>query len=237
MSTKEPIPRSWVSENLIPLGTPLFAALTLLAQYVLPTTWISLITVSCPLILTVVSLYAPVVRWLSSLANKWRLQHLAKIYFPQLLESARRFRQFISRQNINTLLYVLQQVAQWGEQKGKSLLPDPEYRETVENWLFSIEKRIALYKPDDFPGLCKEMSDLILSYNRFCSQRLRKLEELIRSGDLPEQRLRQIKQQWNVQRGDHTAFVREWGIFAKRINEKTGSKICFDYYEPVGTLE
>ncbi|HEV8717728.1 MAG TPA: hypothetical protein VGX03_33515 [Candidatus Binatia bacterium] len=57
------------------------------------------------------------------------------------------------------------------------------------------------------------------------------------SGGLPEQRLRQLKQQWNVHRDEHAAFVREWGIFAKRINEKSGSKICLDYYEQVGTLE
>jgi hypothetical protein len=81
------------------------------------------------------------------------------------------------------------------------------------------------------------MSDLILSYNRFCSRRLKKLEELIAAGGLSEAQSRQIKQHWNVQRGEHTAFVREWEIFAKGVNEKIGNKICFDYYEQVGTLE
>jgi len=236
MSTKEPASRSWVSEYLIPIGTILIAALALLAQYGLPT-WIIVIAVSYLIIVAVVSLYTPVVCLRSFLVHKWRLRRLAKTCFPQLLESAKKFRQLIARQNTNTLLYVLQQAAQWDEQKGKSLLPDPEYIETIENWLSSIEKRINRHKPGDFPGLCTEMSSLILWYNRSCSRRLKKLAELMAAGGLSEAQSRQIKQHWNVQQNEHTAFVREWERLAKRVNERIGSKICFDYYEQVGTLE
>lgn len=236
MSTKEPTLSSWVSEYLIPIGTLLFAALALFAQDVLPT-WISIVAVSCLIIVTVVSLRPLVVRVLSSLVNKWRLRHLARTCFPQLLEDVKRFRRLIARQSTNTLLYVLRQAAQCDEQKAKSLLPDPEYVETIDNWLLSIEQRISRHKPGDFLVLCKEMSALILWYNRFCYGQLNKLEELIAARGLSEAQLHQIKQQWNVQRDGHSVFVREWETFARRINEEIGSEICFDYYEQVGTLE
>jgi hypothetical protein len=236
-STKQPVLKPWTSEYLIPSGSVLIAALALLAQYAQLPKWVIIIAVSYLVIATGVLLYIPVVRLFSSVVGKWRLRRLAKIYFPQLLESVKKLHQLVAAQNANTLLYVLEQTVQWDELRDKSLLPDPEHVATIRNWLSSIELCVERYKRDDFSCLCWELSSLIDQYNRFCCQRLKRLGELIAAGQLPEHRLRYLKQQWNVAREEHAAFIREWGTLAKRINERRGGQLCIESYESLGTLE
>lgn len=123
------------------------------------------------------------------------------------------------------------------EQRGKALVPDSEYIETIRNWLSAIEKRGKKFNTLDFFVLCEELSSLIQQYNHFLCQCLIRLQGVIQEGGWTANRVRQIKQHWNVNRDAHLAFIKSWENIAKRINEQTGSRLCIDYYQPLGTLE
>jgi len=230
------VPRQWVKEYLFPIGSLLIGILGLLAQTAFPM-WIVVIATLYLIIIAAVFLFSPVTRFFSSVKAKWRLRRIAKMNLPELVVSVKKFNELIAPQNSNTLAHVFSLVAQWDGQKGKVLLPDPEYIETIRNWLLAIEKRTESCTPRDFSCLCAELSSLFQQYNHFLCQRLARMQGLIHEGSLSPDRIRQIKQYWNVNRDAHIALVRTWERFAKKMNERTASKLCIDYYQPLGTLE
>lgn len=235
--SEEPAHKLWLKDYLIPLGSFLIAALALLTQYAQLPRSIIVVAVSYLAIVAGASLYISVGPVVSSVASKWRFRRLAKTYIPRVLESIRVLHQLLERGQTNTLLYLLGEAAQWSELRGRPSLFDPEHVEIMRSWLFSIERRVESSTPREFSGLCSEISELIGHFNGFCHQRLRALQEVITAGALPEQRLRQLKQQWNLHREAHVAFIRGWQNLTKAINEKAGTRLCMDYYEPLGTLE
>jgi len=235
--SEEPAQKLWLKDFLIPLGSFLIAALALLTQYAQLPRWIIVVAVSYLIFVAGVSLYISVGRVASYIASKWRFRRVAKTYFPRVLESIGVLHQLLERGQTNTLLYLLGEAAQWGELRGRPSLFDPEHVEIMRSWLFSIEGRVESCTRGEFSSLCSEISELTGHFNRFCHQRLRALQEVITAGALPEQRLRQLKQQWNLHREAHVAYIRGWQNLTKTINEKAGARLCMDYYEPLGTLE
>lgn len=237
MSKEQPGPKPWVSQILIPIGSVLIAALALIGQYPQLPRWVVLVAVSYLAVVVAVSLYVPVTALVSIVLSKRRSWLLAETYSPRLLEGVGGLRHLLTREQTNTLLYVLGEASQWDELRGRSPIFDPEHVETMRDWLHSIETRARRYKRDDFPNFCRELASLISQYNRFCCQRHRQLQEMVAGGVLPEQRSRQLRQKWNVHREGHMAFMRQWENLSRAINERAGTRICLDYYEPIGTLE
>lgn len=230
--------KAWLTGYLLPLGSVLIAALTFLTQNFQLPKWAFILAMSYLVLVAGVSLYDPVCRILSFLLRKGRLRRLAGTSFPVVLDKLKGLRQLVGEQRGDTLVYVIEQAGQWDEIRCQSqVLVEPEHVETIRNWLSSIERRAVRYRRGDFSNLCQELSDLIHRYNRFCCQRLRMLQELTGGDRLPDHKLRHLKQQWNLHREAHVAFVRGWQDLSRVLNEKADARLCIDYYEPLGTLE
>lgn len=236
-NSEQPRLKSWLTGYLFPLGSVLIAALALLSQHAQLPRWAIIVAAGYLVVVGAVSLFRSAQRLLSFLRSKLRLRHLAKTLSPRLSENVKVLGQFLERGNSNSLLYVLWEAAQWEELRGQSPIIDTEHVETFRTWFSSIEGQARRCTPDEFTRLCRQVGLLVHEYNRFCCQRLRALQTQVAAGRLPEQRSRQLKQQWNSQRDAHTAFLREWASFAKAVNQAAGMQVCNEYYEPVATLE
>ncbi len=228
---------SWLTRYLLPLGSVLIAALALLTQNAQLPKWVIVVAVLYLGVVAGVSLYGPGVSLVSFIQSKWRYQSLRRTYSPKLLECIRGLRQLLAQEHSSTVLHVLQEAAQRDELRSRSVLFDAEYIASLRAWLASIERRIKRYQRNDFSDLCREVGDLVFQYDRLCCQGQRVLQEAIAAGELPEQRLRSLKQRWNVQREGHATFIRTWTDFSKKVNDMAGGQLCIDYYEPLGTLE
>lgn len=237
LNTKNSLPKSFLTGYLLPLGSVLIAAVAFLTQSVQLPKWAIILAVLYLTLVAGFSLYHPALRLSSSAVRRRRLRQLAKTIFPSLAENAKQLGQLVARGQSHTLLYVLHEAGQWEEIRSHAPLLDPEHVETIRSWLNSIERRVARCRRNEILQLCSEFSELVHQYNRFCHQRLAILQTAIAAGRLPEQRLRQLKQQWNLGREGHVAFVRGWENLSRAINETVGNRRCIEYYEPVGTLE
>lgn len=89
----------------------------------------------------------------------------------------------------------------------------------------------------DFKLVASDLSRVIYQYHYLCVRSQEHLEQLINAKSLVDQRLRQLKQQWNTARGEHMHVLRNWEQVAKRFNEMAGERVCLDYYEPIKTFE
>lgn len=229
--------RSWITEYIVPFGTLLIAALALLAQHVsLPTVvWPAVILYL--LVAAGAALYGPLVRAFRWFAVQCTEARLARSSRPRLLETLRHLGRLLARDQADTVLYVVREVAQWDELRGVAQLDDPEHIETLRTWASSISGRLSNYKRRDFSAFCHELSALINQYNRFCCQRQQIFQGVIAAGKVPEPRLRQLKQRWNVHREGHVEFVTKWTDLARSINLRVERRVCIEYYEPLGTLE
>ncbi len=227
--------RPWVKDYLIPFGLVLFGALGLLGGQ-LPK-WAIVVGISYLVFVAGLSLYPPVARLIRFVVDKGRFQRVARAYFPSLSANIGRLRQLLGEGLTNTPLYVLREVSLWDELKGRPPLVDMEHLETLRSWLSSLEGRVGHHKHGDFAHICQELSHLIYQYNRFCCQRLQVLQQVAVAGAVPEQRLRQLKYQWNTHRESHVTFVKDWANLSSAINTISGRRLCIDYYEPLGTLE
>lgn len=237
MNSQRPAHESWLTKYLLPLGSVLIAALALLAQNAQLPKWVIVVAVSYLLVVVGVSLYRPGARLLFFIKDKRRLRRLRKTYFTKLSEGVGGLRQLLAQDRSNTVLYVLQEAAQWDELQGRFVPFDAEHVASLRTWLTSIEQRIRRYQSNSFLDLCGEVGDLAFQYNRVCCHGQQALQEATAAGQLSEPRLRSLKQRWNVQRDNHAAFFREWASLCRAINEAAGRRLCTDYYEPLGTLE
>lgn len=235
--SQSPTGKPWLTGFLLPLGSGLIAALAFLTQNTQLPGWATVLVSLYLVVVAGVALYIPV-RWLFAfVSDNLRLASLARRALPQIVESVRRLRKLVAHGQANTAIYVFQEAGQWDEIRSHRPPLDAEHLETIRDWLFSIERSVRHPKRGEFGNLCSELSTLIQRYNRLCVQGLKRLEEVIAEGRLQEQRLRYLRQQWNVHREGHVAFMREWADLSKTINEKAGARLCVDYYEPLGTLE
>lgn len=230
-----PVARSWVKDYLIPFGSVLVATLGLLGGQ-LPR-WAMVIAASYFVVVVGLVLHPFGVRVFSRGGRAWRFHRTAKAYFPRLSESVKGLQKLVAEGHADTLLYVLRETSALDEVRGRSLVFDSEHVETLRSWVSSVAGRVEQRKQDDFSNLCRELSQLVHRYNRFCCQGSRKLQEVVAAGTLPEQRLRRLKQQWNTHRQSHIAFVRDWGGLSSAINASACTQLCLDYYEPLETLE
>lgn len=233
---KQPEDRHWVKDYLFPIGSLLVGVLGLLAQTTLPH-WVILTATAYLIVVAAVVLYPTAIRIGSWVRSRARISRLAKSKYPELLRGVRTLVQLTTSQNANTMLDVFKTAAHWDEKSGKGLMPDSQYIETVRNWLLAIERRAATRRPTEFLNLCEEFSNVTHQYNHFLCDRLQRLQQLIREGDLVESRRLHLKQQWNVNREFHVGMISNWQSAAREINETARTRVCVDYYQPLGTLE
>ena len=237
-SSKHASQDGWLTKYLLPLGSVLIAALTFLTQNVQIPRLAIAAAVAYLTVVAAVSLYGPAIRFLSLVSERLRMTRLARKSLPELEETVRQLQRMTGRDYGDSLVYLIRDIGQWAELKDLLLsVHDQEHLETLTIWLSSVDSRIADAGTSEFHGLCREVSNLVTQYHRFCIQRHRILQDAISSGKLAEPRLRNLKQQWNVRREGHMALIRNWINVADRINEIAGSKFCHEYYESLGTLE
>ncbi len=227
----------FLKDIVIPVGAVLIAGITLLsAKHKIPI-WASICVVLYFVVVMVVVVAKPSIQLISLFKNKLKKKHLAKIFYPQLADTASKFGPLIEHQRSNTICYLIEDINRWDEVRNQQIQYDAEHMGTINGWFVSIKNYLNFYRFKDFPILAKGFSSLINQYNRFCIKLQRQLEAIVSSGKLSEQRLRDLKREWNVHREKHNKIIQNWEDRAKDINKVADDRICIDYYEPLKTLE
>ena len=130
---------------------------------------------------------------------------------------------------------MLQQINGWDEFRGERLALSSVH--FIREWLDSTSKRLEAGRNADFKLVASDLSHVMNQFHYLCVHSQEHLEQLINTKPLVDQRLRQLKQQWNTAREKHMHVIRNWEQAAKRINEMAGEHVCIDYYEPIKTFE
>jgi hypothetical protein len=188
-------------------------------------------------VVVVMTLYEPAVNSWSWASGRLSLRKAARINTPEVIEVVRSVRGLLQHGYSDTVIYVLQQVAQWAEIRGQVALADADHLETLRSWASSIQGRLEPSRGEAFTSLCREVGSLIQRYDQFCCANLRTLQSLLAGVKVPEERLRRLKQDWNTQREHHLDVVKQWTSIARRVNKTLGQPVCLDSYEVLGTLE
>lgn len=179
-----------------------------------------------------------VTAWLRGKLNQKRI---ARTFYPQLHEVANEFGLLIKSDvsRGGNVMALVQLVNGWGEtipidaSKSKVLCIEVEQIYLLRDWLESIERALGSYRVDDFSCLADDLGRLIFRYHYFSSQTYNQFEMLISRGSLSEQRLRELRQEWNLCRESFTRFLEKWKSLARKINKAAGGHIYGEHVEPL----
>lgn len=231
-------------EHILTFGSVLTAVITLLTTQVNLPAWA--ITVIVIYLISVIAFIfvTPIKRLIACFNEKWRGKTLAKIFYPQLIESAKEFFPLIDERVLNNIYSFLQVVNSWSEAvpydatRTRVIQFDAAHILTIREWLGSIKEGLDIYTYKQFPILVWDFSILVSRYHSFCLEIQNKLEVLVAQGTLNKQRLSELKQQWNLVRENEARFLKKWEALSKKINDAANERICVDSYFPdLKTLE
>jgi len=161
---------------------------------------------------------------------------LAAKFYPQLEQATTVLLPNLETSRGDTVYYVWTSIGSWGE-AAQLVRPDHAHLQTLYAWLRSIDARLRIKKRRGFSKIADELSRMILQYQRFCEEAYRQLDALASAGNLPSQKLRNLKQEWNHIRDKHNQTLKAWEDTAKAINATAGDHICQDYYQLLKTIE
>jgi hypothetical protein len=227
-----------MSAYLLPLGTVLIAAMSLLTRDQPLPPAASVVIAAYLAAVCSISLYRPLGRLLNFFRSQLLFIRAARESNGELHDTVCRLGRALASDYSNTVPYLLSQLSTWPEVRGKVQgLDDPEYLEALRRWREAVGRRLTKFRVSEFSNLCSEVGQLVQLYGSFCEDRRRRLQALIAANELPEERARHLKQQWNTLRDGHVDLVREWSMTVKRINKRTRITLCPDYYDGLGTLE
>ena len=221
---------------LIPLGSILIAAISLLTvNFKLPA-WAIIGVVSYLIVVIVALLFNPFHGLCSFLWKMKRERYLAKKFHSEVYDISREFNGLIEDRS-DTISNLLKDINSWEELRGQLIQPDSEHISTIKSWHASIEKDLNLLGLRYFPSLVWDLGVVISQYNRFCIQMQKRLEEILRERELHEMHLRYLKHEWTLRRERHIRVISKWESLTKNINDKFRGRLCIDYYEPLKPID
>jgi len=228
--------KPFLKEILIPFGSILIAAISVLtANFKLPP-W-AIIAVVCYLIVVIVALlFNPLQGICLLLWTSRRKKYLGRKLRPQVYDISKEFGGLIE-DGSDTIFSLVKEINSWEEFRGQQTHPDGEHISTIRSWHASVEKHLNLLSLKYFPSIVWELSVVISQYNRFCVQIQKRLEEILRERELPEAHLRYLKHEWTLRRERHVRVMSKWEGLTKNINDKFRGRLCIDYYEPLKPMD
>lgn len=227
-------PSKLVSSFLIPFGSVLIAAVALLASTTPIPQWAVAVVVTYLAVAMVISLAYPARKLRIAFQRKRIIQKAARKFYAALVETTGQMSEQVNFHRVNTVANLSQEVS--------SLVGEQAHQVPVEalrlarSWMETIHRRVDPKSHADFVALARELSAFVSEYHYLCRRVHESIISLISKGLIPEQRLPQVRQQWNLARERQMSLVTSWEQLTKKINGALGERLCNDYYEPLKML-
>jgi len=222
-------------EYIFPLGALLIPAIAFLAQNTSP--WWGSLSIAVYVVIVIIFLVVPAI---IRSGKKWKAysarMRLEECYLPKIIASFRRFKPMMESNRSDTIWGVWDNAARTSEMQ-KFIRPNHSHYYTLSAWLEHLSKTVDLTKSSNFKLIASETSAWVQQYVSFCRDAYSQFEELLRSNQLDEAKVREVKQSWNHVRDEHNQAISNWKALCSEINVSFGHVVCSPYYETLKTLE
>jgi hypothetical protein len=172
--------------------------------------------------------------------KKWKAystrMRLEESYLPKITASLRRFKPMMESNRSDTISGVWDNAARTSDMQ-KFIRPNHSHFYTLATWLEHLSKTVDSAKSSNFKFIASETSAWVQQYVSFCRDAYSQFEELLRSNQLDEAKVREVKQSWNHVRDEHNQAISNWKALCSEINVSFGHVVCSPYYETLKTLE
>lgn len=209
--------------------------------------WATYSIVGLFLIIALYILINPFSRIWKFINKKSKEMLIAYKYCPRLKDTIKDFKSRVDAQELMAFLNV---ITDWSEFKlppeviNSYGLSNPSifnkegislHIETIKKCIEQIDNNFA--KANDFKFVSNLFGSLVYQYNRLFIQVYHQIDIFVGKGKVSNDRLRNLKKMWNLNRENHISFTNQWENLAKEINAKYGYSAYQDYYEKLSAIE
>lgn len=231
----EAMKTSVIKDYVVPLGSLFIPTIAFLTQNT--SSWWGSLAIVAYMIIVVVFLVVPAI---IRLVKKWKENservRLEKIYLPKIVSALRRFIPMMESNRTDTIWSIWDNASKTSEMQSV-IRPNHTHAFTLAAWLNHLIKNIDSAKSSNFPLFASEVSAWVQQYAAFCRDAYMQFEELIRSNQLDESKIREVKQNWNHARDQHNQAINNWMALCSEIRLSFELRECFEYYETLKPLE
>lgn len=226
---------SILKDYIVPLGALLIPAVTYLAQNTSP--WWGSLAIAAYVVIVIIFLVVPAI---IRVGKKWntysKRKRLEESYLPKILASLRRFKPMMESNRSDTIWYVWNDASMTSEMQ-QFIRPNHSHFYTLAAWLTHLSPTVDSAKSSNFELIASETSAWAQQYVSFCRDAYSQFEDLLRSKQLEDNKVREVKKSWNHARDEHNQAIHNWKILCSEINSSFGQSICSEYFETLKTLE
>jgi len=222
-------------DYIVPLGSLLIPVITFLAQNSSP--WWGSLAIAVYVVIVVIFLVVPAIvrgykKW-----KKYRAQmRLEQSYLPKITASFYRFKPMMESNRTDTISGVWFDAAKTSEMQ-KLIRPNHSHFYTLSSWLEHLSQTVASAKLSNFKLIAAEISAWVQQYGTFCRDAYSQFDDLLRSNQLDDFKVREFKKSWNHARDEHNLAISNWKTLCSEINSSFDQSICPAHYETLKTLE
>lgn len=222
-------------EYIVPIGSLLIPSIAFLAQNTSP--WWGSFAIASYVAIVIIFLVVPAIirggkKWKTYLKRK----QFEVSYLPKISASLRMFKPMMEANRSDTIWDVWNH-ASWASDTKKIIRPNRAHFDTLVTWLDHLNKTVDSTKSSNFKLIASETSAWVQQYVSFCRDAYSQFEELLRSNQLDESKVREVKQGWNHARDEHNQAISNWKTLCLEINLSFDQSVCSAYYETLKTLE
>ena len=222
-------------DYVLPIGALLISAITFLSANTAP--WWGSFAIALYMAVIIIFLVVPaIIRG----GKKWKMysthKRLEESYLPKIFTSLHRFKPMMESNRADTIWAVWNNASRTSDMQ-KFIRPNHSHFNTLATWLDYLNQNIDSAKSSNFKFITFEASAWVQQYVSFCRDAYSQYEDLLRSNQLDEAKVREVKQSWNHARDEHNQTINNWKALCSEINSSFDQRICIDYYETLKTLE
>ncbi len=222
-------------EYIVPLGSLLIPVITFLAQNTSP--WWGSLAIAAYVAIVIIFLVVPaIIRGVKKWTTYSTRMRLEESYLPKISASLCRFKPMMESNRSDTIWGVWDNASRASEMQ-KFIRPNHSHYYTLAKWLEHLHKTVGSGKSKNFKLIASEASDWVQQYASFCRDAYLQFEDLLRSNQSDEFKVREIKQSWNHARDEHNQAISNWKNLCSEINSSFNQDICSAHYETSKTLE
>lgn len=222
-------------DYIVPFGSLLIPAITFLGQSTSP--WWASLAIAVFVVIVCIFLVVPAIirgskKWIAYLGRK----RLEGSYLPKISASLRRFKPMMETNRSDTIWNVWNDSSLSSEMP-KFIRPNQSHFYTLAAWLNHLSQTVDSAKSSNFKLIGAETSAWVQQYASFCRDAYSQFDDMLRSKQLDEAKVREVKKSWNHARDEHNQVINNWKVLCSEINSAFGQSICSEYFETLKTLE
>lgn len=222
-------------DYIVPIGSLLIPAIAFLAQNTSP--WWGSFAIAAYVAIVIIFLVVPA---FIRVGKKWKITSMRKrlegSYLPKISASLRRFKPMMETNRSDTIWNVWNDSLLSSEMP-KFIRPNQLHFYTLAAWLNHLSQAVDTAKQSNFKLIGAETSAWVQQYVSFCRDAYSQFDEMLRSKQLDEAKVREVKKSWNHARDEHNQVINNWKVLCSEINSAFGQSICSEYFETLKTLE